>query len=233
MSTFSSDWYSVFLDTIAPEQTEAEVAFISRCIPLASHPRILDVCCGVGRHANELARRGYNVIGVDTNVSVLERARAAAPEGATFLTLDMRELDKLPTQFDGVINLWSSFGYFDDLGNETVLRQMASKLRSRGRAVIDIYNRDHVTNLPAQEQNVRGGVNFTTRRAWAGNRMKVQLTYESGATDDFEWRVYSPAEFSELSTAAGLDIVHSCAWFVESLPASSEHARMQFVLERR
>lgn len=230
---FSNDWYATFLDRIPREQTEAELAFIERQLPLVSHPSILDVCCGSGRHANALARRGYRVLGLDTNSGAVAGACAAAPPGASFQLLDMRELQSLPHAFDGVINLWASFGYFDDATNAAILRQIAAKLGPGGRAIIDIYNRDHMLTLPAEESTERGGVTIRTTRRWLGSRLNVRLEYGSGAGDEFEWRLYTPAEFSSLASAAGLQPIVACAWFDEAKAASHEHARMQFVLERR
>lgn len=230
---FSQNWYAIFLDRTPREQTEAELAFIERQLPLASHPSILDVCCGPGRHANALAQRGYRVLGVDTNAGAVAQARAAELAGASFQLLDMRELRSLPHTFDAVINLWASFGYFDDATNEAILRQIAAKLRSGGRAIIDTYNRAHMRTLPAEESAERGGVAVRTKRTWLGNRLKVKLEYGSGAGDEFEWRLYTPAEFSRLAGAVGLQPIVACAWFDEAKAASDEHARMQFVLERR
>jgi SAM-dependent methyltransferase len=227
---FSSDWYEIFLDRIPREQTEAEVAFIARHLPLASHPSVLDVCCGPGRHANALAQWGYRVLGVDTNAGAVAHARGAAPVGASFQVLDMRDLESLSQTFDGVLNLWASFGYFDDATNEAILRRVAEKLRPGGRAIIDIYNRDHMLTLPAEESAERDGVTVRTKRRWLGSRLNVQLEYGSGAADEFEWRLYTPTEFSNLANAVGLQPIVSCAWFDESKAPSAEHARMQFVL---
>jgi SAM-dependent methyltransferase len=145
----------------------------------------------------------------------------------------MQRLDALGERFDGVINLWASFGYFDDATNEAVLRELASALRDGGRALIDVYNRDHMVSLPASESIRRAGMHVTTERVWLGKRFRVRLAYSSGASDEFEWRLYTPAELSEVCAAVGLDTVLACAWFDESMPASAEHARMQLVLERR
>lgn len=229
---FSSDWYAIFLARIPPQHTEAETAFIARHLPLASHPHVLDVCCGPGRHANVLAQRGYRVLGVDTNAAAVAQACDAAPAGASFQVLDMRKLESLSDTFDGVINLWASFGYFDDATNEAILHQIATKLRPGGRAVIDLYNREHMASLPAEESAERGGGAVRTRRTWLGSRLKVRLEYGSGAGDEFEWRLYTPAEFLGVANAVGLHPIVSCAWFTESLAPSAEHARMQFVLER-
>lgn len=230
---YSRDWYSTFLDTIPEQQTEREVAFIARQVPLASHRDILDVCCGPGRHANKLAVAGYRVVGIDSNATALERARQTAPETATYREGDMRKLVALGKTFDGVINLWASFGYFDDATNQGILRQIAAVLRHGGRALIDVYNRDYMASLPANDIAMRGGLEVTTDRFWTGNRFRVRLQYSSGARDEFEWRLYTADELSQLCAAAGLDTVLACAWFDESLPASAQYARMQLVLERR
>ena len=230
---FSQDWYAIFLDRIPREQTEAELAFIERQLPLASHASILDVCSGSGRHANALAQRGYRVLGVDTNAGAVAQGRMTAPAGASFQMHDMRELQSLPQAFDGVINLWASFGYFDDATNAAILCQIAEKLRRGGRAIIDLYNRDHMLTLPAEESAERGGITIRTTRRWLGSRLNVRLEYGSGRGDEFEWRLYTPAEFSSLASEAGLQPIVECAWFDEAKGASHEHARMQFVLERR
>lgn len=231
--SFSADWFSIFLDAIPPPQTDAEVAFITRQLPLSSHPSILDLCCGPGRHAIPLARHGYRIVGIDTNDAQISRAAAAAPTNAAFRTHDMRQLDSLRETFDGVINLWASFGYFDDATNESILRQITARLRHGGRAIIDLYNRDHMITMPAIEEAERGGVQVRTERSWSGKRLRVLLQYSTGAGDAYEWQVYTPGEFATLCGEVGLEPVVICAWFNESMAASAEHARMQFVLERR
>ncbi len=75
MNAYSSLWFKTFLETIPDSQTEKEAAFVERCLPRAKYTRILDLCCGEGRHARLLAARGYSVIGLDRDVSVIEIAR--------------------------------------------------------------------------------------------------------------------------------------------------------------
>ena len=229
---FSREWYEIFLEPIAPENTEAEVALIERQLPPAEYPSLLDVCCGPGRHARALAARGYRVLGVDANGAAIARAHSESPPGAGFRVLDMRALDSLGERFDGVTNLWHSFGYFDDATNQDVLRQMGERLRPGGRVVIDVYNRDHIATLPLVETYERGGRLVKSTRSWSGPRHKVELEYEGGGRDELEWRLYTPAEFRALAAAAGLRVRLACAWFRESLAPRPEHARMQFVLER-
>jgi len=230
---FSPEWYRTFLDLIPSEQTEIELAFVERHLPLVTYPFVLDLCCGPGRHAASLVRRGYRVLGVDSNRNAVARARADAPQGATFEVLDMRQLDSIHGRFDAVVNLWHSFGYFDDATNEEILRQVYAKLRSGGRAILDVYNREHLVSLPSAEWGERGGTRFEAQRTWSGSRLTVTLRYASGGSDEFEWRIYAPAELSEICSSAGFLPILSCALFDDSLEPSADYARMQFVLERR
>ena len=148
---FSREWYERFLAPIPEQSTAAEVALLERQLPAAEFPRLLDVCCGPGRHAHMLAARGYRVLGVDANAEAVARAQQDALPGASYRVLDMRDLDSLGERFDGVTNLWHSFGYFDDGTNEGVLRAMGRRLRPGGRVVIDVYNREHIATLPLVE----------------------------------------------------------------------------------
>jgi 2-polyprenyl-3-methyl-5-hydroxy-6-metoxy-1,4-benzoquinol methylase len=230
---YSPEWYSIFLESIAPAQTDSEVAFITRQIPIETHRNVLDLCCGPGRHANPLATLGYRVVGIDNNAAQIARAAALAPSGASYQTHDMRDLGSLDGEFDAVINMWASFGYFDENTNERILRDIVRLVRRGGRVIIDAYNREHMRAIAASESAARNGVAVRTKRTWSGKRLRVTLTYGTGAGDEFDWHVYTPAELEALARGVGLQPLRTCAWFTESLPASPEHARMQLVLERR
>ena len=231
-NAYSSDWYDTFLASIPDRSTNEEVAFVARQLPVASFPAILDLCCGPARHARALSEGGYRIVGVDLNEDVIRSARAVCP-GADFRVCDMRSLDSLATPFDAVVNLWHSFGYFDDATNLAIVRQVRSALRPGGRAIFDIYNREHFETRPAEEITERAGQRIRTTRTWNGARHRVSVEYDGRIGDAFEWRLYTPAEFRALGEAAGLDTLLACAWFDEAVPVSPEHARMQFVLERR
>ena len=144
----------------------------------------------------------------------------------------MRRLSSLGETFDGVINLWHSFGYYDDHTNEEILRQVRGVLREGGRAIFDIYNREHFAQRPLHETTERGGRTIDTTYSWHGLRHRVALQVDGKPGDTFDWRLYTPSEFQDLCLAAGLRPILSCAWFDESLPVAPRHARMQFVVER-
>src|SRR5262249_24100095 len=156
--------YETFLESIPVETTRAEVSFIERQLPVNSFPVILDLCCGPGRHASALAERGYRILGVDVNERVVRDARTACPSAA-FEVCDMRSLDSLCRSFDGVVNLWHSFGYFDDETNLVVLRQVCAVLRpGAGRSstsTTESISRVAPWRKPASE----GGGEFERREA--------------------------------------------------------------------
>ena len=65
-------------------------------------------------------------------------SRENAAKNATYIHKDMRQLGEVPGQFDGVLSLWQSFGYFDEATNRDVLRQMSEKLREGGRLPVNM-----------------------------------------------------------------------------------------------
>jgi SAM-dependent methyltransferase len=231
-NTVSPTWFGVFLDRIPESQTLSEVEFVARNLPRPLFTCILDVACGSGRIAIPLAERGYDITGVDTDAAAIEQARRRAPTSAQFRQLDMRQLDVVEGEFDGVLVMWHSFGYETDDGNRAQLSLIASRAKRGGRVIMDVYNRDALARFPAHETSERGGVMIESRRVWNGNRLAVSLRYSNGETDAFEWRLYTPVEFAQLAEACGLRVLTACAWNDERVPPSGEHARMQFVMER-
>src|SRR5262245_12083788 len=97
-------------------QTEAQTGAIAALLAVDAGSRVLDLGCGVGRHAIELARRGCLVTGVDRTSSFLAQARERARQAGVTIDLveaDMRSFMR-PRAFDAALNFFTSFGYFED-----------------------------------------------------------------------------------------------------------------------
>lgn len=129
-----------------PREVSAEVDFIERALGFASSATILDVGCGLGLQAMELARRGHVVVGIDNSKELIGRARREAKDlglPVEFLEGDMREM-AFDIEFDAILSWGTSFGYFDDDTNTELLDRFKSALKPHGRLLLDVANRDYV-----------------------------------------------------------------------------------------
>ena len=168
---------------------------------------MLDLCCGIGRHSLELARRGFRVTGVDRTKAYLDLAAAAAEREALSLELvreDMREFRR-DGSYDVVINLFTSFGYFKDPrddqravdnvyaslrpGGVLVMQLMSKEVLARIFRPRDWYEQDGL--LVLEERKVRQNWSWIESR-WiliSGGR-RIDL--------DFSHRLYAASELSLL-----------------------------------
>ena len=132
---------SAYLRYSFTKGTVQEVDHIVEALELAPGERVLDVGCGPGRHAHELARRGIVVHGVDISRRFVEIAREGAPAGATFERLDARALS-FCDEFDAVICLCQgAFGLMTAEGDDdAVLAGMSRALRAGGRMALSAFS---------------------------------------------------------------------------------------------
>ncbi len=111
---------------------------------------VLDLCCGPGRHAVALARRGFRVTGVDRTRFLLNKARQHARKSRAkveFVHSDMRDFVR-PDSFDLVLSLFTSFGYFDKKDeDQRVLRNLFTSLKPRGALVIDVFGKERLIKI--------------------------------------------------------------------------------------
>jgi SAM-dependent methyltransferase len=162
------EWFRGFFDesylatdrpALTPRRTRAEVDFAEHVLELRPGARVLDVPCGFGRHSAELARRGYSAVGVDLSPLMLRVARRDYREGSRlrFVRQDMRRL-AYRAEFDAVVCLFTSFGYFSERENVETLRRMARALRPGGRLLMDHRNPAYDVSLPTHSwRRARGG----------------------------------------------------------------------------
>jgi len=112
--------------------------------------RILDLNCGIGRHSIELGKRGIEVLGTDLSPVYIKIAEERAlklkvEDKVRFKVVDMRQVRTVLSNeepFDGILCLWTSFGFYDDDTNDDVLRQCLKLVKPGGFFALDIVNRD-------------------------------------------------------------------------------------------
>ena len=236
--TYSKRWFEVFGDEVDGAQTAREVDFILRISAQHVAPiRILDVCCGSGRHANLLAARGCQVIGVDLDSNAIGRARRAGVHGATFKQGDLRKLRDIigngEARFDAVICMWQSFGHFSDAENDAVLGDLVDSLTPAGVLILDVYNSDFFQQHLGSRCIERGGLTIVETKQIQDRRLTVTLNYGDGASDRFDWRLYSLEEWRAMGERHSVQLTQSCSSFDENRQPSDDQPRMQLAFVRK
>jgi SAM-dependent methyltransferase len=143
---FFDDDYLLTLPHETPEGTLREAEFIARMLDVQPGGRLLDLGCGYGRHAVELAQKGYDLVGLDNSLPMLIRGGQLCEQRGVeinFMHADMKELT-FEEEFDGVYCVTTSFGYFDDETNKQVVRQVYNALKPGGRFLLEVVNRDYL-----------------------------------------------------------------------------------------
>ncbi len=213
------------------ELTKKEVEFLLRTTSTQRGDRILDLCCGQGRHALELQRQGYkNVTGVDRSRYLIRLARQRATKenlAPKFHEGDARRLRFTENCFDVVLVMGNSFGYFDMVQDDAeVLKQVRHVLRSGGTMLLDLADGAWMKeNFQRRSWEWIDKDQFVCRErelAEDSNRLisrEVIVDAEKGVIADqfYAERLYDESSIAELLTANGFENVkiHS-GWATES-----------------
>lgn len=220
----------------APPETDHALLLLD----LKPGAAVLDLCCGPGRHSLELARRGFRVTGVDRTRTYLEAARARAVEAgveAEFVEADMRAFSR-ENAFDGAINLFTSFGYFEDPEDDLrVLRNLYRSLRPGCAVVCEMVGKENLarTFQPRDWREHNGEFwlyERTVRNAWSWMENRwVHL--KDGARKEYRvtHRLYSATEITGLARAAGFDRVEVYG-NLEGAPYDHEATRLVMVAHK-
>jgi SAM-dependent methyltransferase len=227
---YSSLWFEFFHVGIDEARTNREVEFICRCAPRPEFKRILDVCCGMGRHARALSSRGYSVIGVDRDDNAITVAREL-DGGPDYIHADVREYQPSLGTFDAALVMGQSFGHFDDATNGEILARLASDLRKAGRVILDLWNPEFFAahQGECELRTARGNVREIKRIE--SDRLFVQLNYPNGSREKFEWQLYNPKQMEQLAKSAGLRLLTACSGFDSEKSPSGLDPRFQLVLQ--
>jgi SAM-dependent methyltransferase len=203
-------------------QTEAKkfIKFIKKHVNMDASANTLDLCCGLGSYSIELARQGFNVVGLDINLVFIDNARRNAKmllgdlgRNVQFVFGDMRSIP-FNNRFDCVINVGTSFGFFDrEEDNYQVVKEIAKSLKPKGTFLLDVGNRDwYLKNLLYKDwfRNEDGTVTLMERR-FDYDRSRLTVTFESiGGTKkeawSSSWRAYTLTETINIFEKAGLAV---------------------------
>ena len=235
-SWFGSAAYTLVYGHRDDDEAATMVDLIEQAVAPKPEASILDMGCGRGRHARELARRGYDVTGVDLSAESIAdaHAKAAAEElsNVAFQEGDMRD-PVCDACFDGVVNLFTAFGYFtDDAENQQALDAMAAAVRPGGWFVQDFLNAPHVIRtLVPEDTRTENGVTITQRRWVENGRVHKTITLARDGVSETHResvRLYDRSALQQMHAAAGLNVEQAFGTYAGD-PHTSETPRLILV----
>ena len=189
--------------------TANEIDFLVEAMELSPGQRILDVGCGPGRHAHELARRGFEVIGVDISQRFIDLARQDAPPGASFERADARKLS-YNAEFDAAISLCQgAFGLaagpepsLDSIDpDRAVLAGLARAVRKGGRVALSAFS------AYFQVLHLEAGNEFDASTGVHREVFTVKDEHGDDARFDAWTSCFTPRELRLLAVASGLRVI--------------------------
>jgi SAM-dependent methyltransferase len=205
---FGEDYLNIYQHR---DETEAEHAIQLIAANLAGREinAVLDLGCGAGRHTKVMVERWWTV-GLDLSMALLRVARKESPD-APYVRADMRELSFADESFDLVVNLFTSFGYFeDDSEHARVLSRVCAATRHGGSFVIDFLNAAQVRrDLVSYDERVENGITIEqTRTISPDDRFVEKRIRLRGRGKEYIERVrlLSEADLARMLTAAGFEV---------------------------
>ena len=162
---FDSEYYHILYKN--RDHNEAEL-FINNILKILSPTKksyFLDLCCGKGRHSILLNKMGYRVDGMDLSKNSIKQALREKKNNLNFFVRDMRLINE-HNKYDFILNLFTSFGYFNDTNdNHLVISGVSKALKKNGLFIIDFLNiKKTLKELNKSEKIKINEINFNIKR---------------------------------------------------------------------
>lgn len=198
---------------------------------------VVDLACGAGRHSWTMSDEfGWRVVGLDLSPVMLKRARdhRPCPTCPKFVRGDLRALPFSTGQFGLVVNLFTSFGYFeDDSENILALGEMKRILQDSGILILDLMNPKHaVDTLIPFDKGLVGQLEVEQRRTFDRSTQRLNKTitihYPTGQQRDVleSVRLFPPGEIESLLNRAGFQVIDWIGEYDGSVFNEAESERM-------
>ena len=205
-------WFEDLADHMGPaylrysftKGTRQEVDHLVAALGLRPGQRVLDVGCGPGRHAHELARRGIATHGIDISETFVDLARAGAPDGATFEVFDARDLLDHPAfagTYDAVVCLCQgAFGLMTADGDDArVVAGLVGALVPGGRLALSAFNAYFAVKY-------HEAATFDADRGVSHERTEIRNPAGEAREVDLWTGCYTPRELRLLLAAHGAEV---------------------------
>ncbi len=189
MSDWFKDWFASeeYLEVYSHRnKTDAYnlLNLIKENINLYNNAKVLDAACGSGRFSNLFAKHGFNVTAFDLSTQLLQIAKRKAVEENLKVNYFRADIRKLPLRgsFDLVLNMFTSFGYFDtDDENFSFISTAYNLLNKKGIFIFDYLNKNYViNNLVKKSKKSINNKTIIEFRKINGNRVEKEIIINTG-----------------------------------------------------
>ena len=244
MTEWFEDWFNSkeYLDVyLHRNEVDAKLlyALIIKNIEIPMGGKVLDLACGPGRHSILFARKGFEVTGIDLSENLLRVAESTARKeklDIKFIKADLRRVD-LTEKFDLVVNLFTSFGYFEkDEDNFSIFRTASNLLRPGGYFVFDFLNSSFIENNLVREsrEDKPHEIIIQKRRIEGGRIIKdINIQYNGKVKTFYESvKLYRWGELSEAIHKNGLAIKKTFGDFTGSDFIEATSPRMIIIAQK-
>ncbi|SDH09468.1 Methyltransferase domain-containing protein [Alteribacillus persepolensis] len=234
---FQEDYLRIY-DHRDEEKAASELSQIMSYLPLEAGMKAIDLCCGNGRHARWLARKGLHVTGVDLSPALLKKAIDLTSNlPVQYQRSDIRDVPLL-SEYDVAFNLFTSFGYFtDDAENELVFTRATEALRSGGWFCFDYLNPSYVRNhLVPEDESVKDGLHITQKREMSPDFVYKKITIqENDMKREYQERVklYEQPQLMEMLKRNQFDVLHVFGDYDASRYEKEESPRQIFICQKK
>lgn len=188
---FNSPYYHILYRHRNYKEAEQFIDNLIGLLKPKSDARFLDLACGKGRHSVYLNKKGYQVTGIDLSPESISHASQFENESLQFYVQDMRRPFRI-NYFDHVLNLFTSFGYFEDQRDDlAVVNSVYKSLKSNGTFILDFLNvQKAVVGLIPEEVQTIEGIQFRIVKKIEANFIVKHIYFtDKGKNYHFQERV--------------------------------------------
>ena len=207
---FDSPYYHILYKNRDSSEAETLLNNLISGIPMNAGSKVLDVACGKGRHSIHLNRMGFDVTGFDLSPRSIRHNLQFENETLQFAVHDMRNVLR-SCYFDYAVNLFSSFGYFDQINeNQRVFNAVATALKKGGIFIFDYVNVNWAIHHALGDTTEHiDGIEFKISKSVQGNFIEKNILFENeGKAFDFceRLRIFQPETLTTMINKAGLTV---------------------------
>ncbi|MEF2096744.1 class I SAM-dependent methyltransferase [Bacillus sp. CFBP9009] len=232
---FQTDYIKIYQHRHS--EAGSELKDLLELIPWKKGQSVLDLCCGYGRHSRYLAQLGWRVTGVDLSAPLLQEAiHLSLNMPIQYMRCDMRKIP-FRKEMDLVVNMFTSFGYFDsDDDNEKVIEGISHSLKEGGYFIMDYLNPTFVEeNLIPYSREEVGSVELIQYRRIVGGHVHKKIIIKSG-NDEKRYeeviKLYHKEKMLSMLNSHGLVVQNILGHYDASCFNSRQSPRMIFICQK-